>query len=422
MSESVSSETGDQKSPGRMAFFLIMATVFLDTMGFGLIIPVMPKLLTELTGEGLDQAALVGANLMVIYAVMQFIFAPVMGNLSDRFGRRRVIVACLLVFSLDYIVMGFAPTLIWLFIGRIIAGITGSTNSVANAYIADISSDENRAGNFGLLGMAWGLGFIMGPALGGLLAEFGTRAPFFAAAGITFATGIAALFFLPESLAVEKRRPFKVWRANPLGAILVMRQYPIIVWSGLALLFYFIAHDANPAIFSYYAMLKFDFTPADIGTVLAAVGICSIIISGFVVRKVVPIIGEPMAVYIGLFLAAIGFTWYAFATHGWELYAAIVPMCFMGLAMPALRSIMAAQVPEDAQGELQGAITSLMSLTFIVSPVIMSRLFHAYSAPDAPVYFPGAPYLLAGILMTMALVTVLILFRAFRVKAVAPAE
>ncbi|MGB1087363.1 MAG: MFS transporter [Alphaproteobacteria bacterium] len=252
MSETAAESRAPKTAPKRALFF-IMAVIFLDTVGFGIIAPVLPQLIADLNGSGISDAARIGGWLMVSYALVQFIFAPIIGNLSDRFGRRPVLLFSLLAFGIDYIFMGFAPTLMWLFVGRIIAGIAGGSYVTANAYIADISDDEVKARNFGYIGAAWGLGFIVGPMIGGILGgELGVRAPFFAAAGLVFATLIFGFFALPESLPPKDRRAFSWGRANTFGALLQIRHYPIVVGLLVAMFFYMIAHDANPSVWSYY--------------------------------------------------------------------------------------------------------------------------------------------------------------------------
>lgn len=388
----------------QLSIIFIFITVLIDVIGFGIIIPVMPSLMMELTGGALYNAAQMGGILMFTYAFMQFLFAPVLGNLSDHLGRRPVLLGSLVALGIDYLIMGFATTLVWLFVGRMLAGIAGATYSTANAFIADISSPEERTKNFGLVGAAFGLGFIVGPALGGLLAEFGTRVPFFAAAGLAFANAIYGFFILPESLASEKRRPFVWTRANPVGAVVQMRQYPIIMGLIGVIILYQVAHDANPATWSYAMMEKFEWSEGQVGLPLAAAGLAISIVQGGLIGPIVNRVGEKNAAYIGLFIGGIGFLGFASATQGWMIYAWILPWAFIGIAMPAIRGIMSQQVPDDAQGELQGALTSLVSATMIVSPLIMTQLFSYFSGPTAPIYFPGASFFAAGVLMFLALI------------------
>lgn len=388
----------------RNALTFVFITVLIDMIGFGIVIPVMPQLIVDLTGEAFGPAAVWGGRLLVAYAAMQFVFAPIIGNLSDRFGRRPVLLASLLAFGLDYIIMGMAPRLSWLFAGRIVAGIAGATHVTATAYIADVSSPEDRAKNFGLIGAAFGLGFIFGPVLGGFLGEYGPRVPFFAAGGLALCNLIYGFFVLPETLPPEKRRSFSVERANPFGAIRQMRHFPVVIGLFAVLFFYQIAHDANPSTWSYYTMLKFEWTTRDVGYSLGAVGLLFAFVQGVLIRAVIPRIGESRTVALGFLAMVLGFAGFAFATEGWMLYAFLVPFSLSGLANPALRGIMSNQVPADAQGELQGAIASLVSVTAIVAPWLMTELFGYFTSDSAPFYFPGIPFLLAALLMVVSLI------------------
>lgn len=399
------------RRPGRGAMFFILVTVFLDAVGLGIVIPVTPELIMELTGEGLSMAAVYGGWLVVAYAAMQFLFAPVIGNLSDRFGRRPVLLVSLLAFGLNYIIMGLAPTLVWLFVGRLAAGVAGATAVTANAYVADITPPEQRSRKFGLLGAAWGLGFVAGPVIGGLLGDYGARLPFFAAAGVTLLNAAYGFLILPETLAKEKRRPFSWKRANTLGAWRQMRRYPAIIGLLSAFLLYQIAHDANPSTWTYYTMLKFQWTEREVGFSMALIGLMVVLVMGGLTQLVIPRLGEVRAVYLGFGMGTAGFIGFAFATEGWMMYAWIVPWSLLGLAVPALRGIMVNQVPEDAQGELQGAITSLTGFTAIVAPFLMTQLFHLSTADPGGLYFPGAPFLTAALMLFGSVVLV---FRTMR--------
>lgn len=417
MSDTAAESRAPKVAPKRALFF-IMAVIFLDTVGFGIIAPVLPQLIANLNGSSISEAARIGGWLMVSYALVQFIFAPIIGNLSDRFGRRPVLLFSLLAFGIDYIFMGFAPTLFWLFVGRIIAGIAGGSYVTANAYIADISDDDVKARNFGYIGAAWGLGFIVGPMIGGILGgEIGVRAPFFAAAGLVFATLIFGFFVVPESLPQKDRRAFSWGRANTFGALLQIRHYPIVVGLLIAMFFYMIAHDANPSVWSYYTIEKFDWSPQMIGYSLGVVGICSVIINAGLVGPAVKYLGEANTALLGLALAATGFFIAGTAINGTVMMLAIFPICMMGLAGPAMRAIMSNAVPENAQGELQGATAAMMSLTMIIAPFIMTQLFAYYTAPGAPIYFPGVSYVLASVLMVVTFILCALLFRRVRAAA-----
>ena len=383
-----------------MAFVLI--TVMIDTIGFGIIIPVLPRLVMELTGEPISAAAGYGGVMLFAFAAAHFLFAPVMGNLSDRFGRRPILIISLAALGIDYLVMGFAPSIAWLFAGRVFAGLFGATFATANAYVTDVTEPDKRAQSFGLIGAAWGFGFIIGPVIGGFLGEIGPRVPFFVAAGLALSNVVYGLLVLPETLKEENRRPFDWRRANPLGALAHFRAYPLIIGLAAVIVLFQLAHDANPAIFTYYAIYKFGWTERDIGFALAFVGVTVIFSQTVLIRWTVKTFGEINSAYIGLIVAASGFAALGLATESWMAYAALVPMAFMGLAMPSIRSLMTARVPDNAQGELQGAIASLMGLTMIAAPLIMTQLFRSFTSADAPIDLPGAPYFLAALMMLMA--------------------
>ena len=393
----------------------VLITVLIDTIGFGMIAPVVPELIQELTGEGLSEAARYGGWLMFAFAGVQFFAAPLLGNLSDRVGRRPVLLVSLAALGLDYVLMGFAPTLGWLFAGRLISGAAGATFSTANAYVADVSGPEDRARNFGLISAAWGLGFILGPAFGGVLGAYGSRVPFFAAALLAGVNVLYGLFVIPESLPRERRRPFDPRRANPIGALAQVRKYPVVLGLLVVMVPYQMAHDANPATWAYYTMLKFGWTERTVGLSLSVVGVAIMGVNALLVAPAIARLGEVRAVVLGFSAMAFGFFVFAFATETWMMFAAIFPFALVGIAQPALRGMMANRVPADAQGELQGAIGSLMSLTMIVSPLIMTQLFGYFSSDAAPLYFPGASFFAAGVL---ALVALALFVRATRAHGV----
>ncbi|MCB0610431.1 MAG: TCR/Tet family MFS transporter [Lewinellaceae bacterium] len=391
------------KRPQGAALIFIFITVLVDVIGLGIIIPVLPGLIMELTGEGLSMASRYGGWLMFTYAIMQFLAAPVIGGLSDRYGRRPVLLASLFGFGIDYIILGFAPTITWLFIGRFMAGITGASFTTASAYIADVSPPEKRGQNFGLIGAAFGLGFIVGPVLGGLLGHFGPRVPFFAAAGLTLLNWLYGYFILPESLKPESRRPFSWKRANPLGSLMQVRKYPVIVGLIAVLVLTYIAGHATQSTWAYYTMEKFGWDEKAVGYSLGFVGLMVALVQGGLIRVAIPKLGEVRSVYLGLILYAIGFVGFAFASAGWMMYAIMVPFALSGLAGPALQGIMSNQVPANSQGELQGALTSLMSLTSVVGPPLMTNLFGYFTSENAPVFFPGAPFLAGAVFVLTAL-------------------
>lgn len=407
------------RKPGKHALLFIFLTVLLDIIGLGIIIPVMPELIMKLTHEGLSRAAVYGGWLMMLYALMQFFCAPIIGNLSDRFGRRPVLLFSLMAFSGDYLIMASAPTIAWLFVGRIFSGIAGATFTAANAYIADVSPPEKRAQNFGLVGAAFGLGFIIGPVVGGLLGQFGARVPFLAAASVAFINLIYGFFVLPETLTDARRRAFSLKRANPLGTFLQIRKYPAVVGLLGAMFLYQIAHDANPSIWSYYTMKKFDWTERQVGYSLGLVGLLIAIVQGGLTRKVIPYLGAKKVVYGGLVLFSVAFLSFSLAPKGWIILIALIPFALGSMAIPALKGIMSNRVADNSQGELQGAITSLISFTAVISPMMMTQLFGYFTSAEAPVYFPGAPFLAASFTSLAAvLVFAAVIRRAEKVQTV----
>ncbi len=384
------------------AIGFIFITLLLDVTGFGIIIPVIPKLISELIGGNLSQAATYGGWLMFSYAIVQFFFSPVIGNLSDRFGRRPVLLGSLLGFGIDFLITAFAPTIGWLFLGRTLAGVTGASMTTATAYIADVSAPEKRAQNFGLIGAAFGLGFIIGPVIGGVLGQYGSRIPFFAAAGLAFLNFLYGYFILPESLKPEDRRPFDWKRANPVGSLLHIKKYPVILGLVASLVLLYIAAHATQSTWTYFTMERFGWNEAMVGYSLGAVGLLVAIVQGGLIRVINPWLGQKRSVYAGLILYAIGFTLFAFASQGWMMFAFLVPYCLGGIAGPALQGIISGQVPSNEQGELQGALTSLVSLTTIVGPVLMTNLFAYFTGHNAPFYFPGAAFFTGAILTVIS--------------------
>jgi DHA1 family tetracycline resistance protein-like MFS transporter len=392
-----------QRSPGKHALAFIFITVLVDTIGFGVTLPVLPGLIMHMTGETVGQAAGDGGWLAFVFALMQFFCAPILGGLSDRFGRRPVLLFSLAAFGVDYFVMGFAPTLGWLFVGRALAGMAGASFTPAYAYVADISPPEKRAQNFGLMGAGFGVGFILGPALGGLLGELGPRAPFFAAAILALANFIYGFFVLPETLAPASRRAFDWKRANPLGTLVQLRKYPMVFGLCGAMFLWQLGHQSLPGTWAYYAIYKFGWSEAAVGASLAAVGIIMAISQAFLSRTLIPRLGERRATAIG-FAVAIGvYAAYAFATQGWMVYVAMIPWLIAALAYPSLNAIMSQQVPASAQGELQGGVASLYSLSSIAGPLMMTQLFGYFSSAAAPVHFPGAAFLCAALLTCASL-------------------
>ncbi|MBC8032663.1 MAG: TCR/Tet family MFS transporter [Chitinophagaceae bacterium] len=381
------------------ALAFIFLTLLIDVAGLGLILPVMPKLIEELIQGDVSTASQWSGILTFAYAVMQFLFSPVMGNLSDKYGRRPILLFSLLGFGVDYIFLSFAPTIGWLFVGRIIAGITGASFTTASAYIADVSTEKNRAQNFGLIGVAFGLGFIIGPVIGGLLGQFGSRIPFMVAAGLSLANATYGFFVLPESLSKDNRRAFEWKRANPFGAFTQLKKYPGIgKLIGCLILVYLAAH-AVQSNWTFFTIARFGWNETMNGISLGAFGLLVALVQGGLIRVVNPRIGNEKSVYIGLGFYTIGLLLFAFAAQSWMLFAFMIPYCLGGIAGPALQSIIAGYVPANEQGELQGALTSLMSLTSIVGPLVMTNTFALFTKPSAPIHFAGAPFLLGSLLM-----------------------
>lgn len=396
----------------------IFITVLVDVIGWGLIIPVMPTLIAQLKGIPVNEASKDGGWLIVVYATMQFVFAPVLGNLSDKYGRRAVLLFSLFGFGVDYIFVALAPTYGWLFVGRTISGITGASFTTASAYIADISTAETRAKNFGMLGAAFGLGFIIGPAIGGLLSGFGIRAPFYAAAVLTLLNWLYGYFILPESLPLENRRAFSWKRANPVGALLHLQKYPAISGLVIALVLVYIGGHAVQSNWSFFTIYQFKWTNAMVGISLSVVGVLIAIVQGGLIRIVNPKLGNEKSVYVGLALYAVGMFLFAFATQGWMMFLFLVPYCLGGIAGPALQAIISSHVPSNEQGELQGGLTSLMSLTSIIGPLVMTNLFYYFTKPGNPLHLPGAPFLLGGLLMLGSAVIAYVVLRREKEHAV----
>nr|MBU9936743.1 TCR/Tet family MFS transporter [Ferruginibacter sp.] len=344
----------------------IFITLLIDIIGFGIIIPVIPSLIAHLKNVDISTASKYGSLLMFSYAVVQFICAPILGNLSDKYGRRPVLLFSLFGFGINYLFMALAPTYGWLFLGRIIAGITGASMTTGAAYIADISTAENRAKNFGMIGAAFGLGFIIGPVIGGLLGGFGTRVPFYAAAVLALLNWTYGYFVLPESLQKEHRRSFEWKRANPVGSLLHLKKYPAISGLALAILFVYIAAHAIQSNWNYFTMYRFNWNERMVGLSLGVVGIMVATVQGGLIRVINPWLGNEKSIYTGLGIYAIGMLLFGLATQSWMMFVFLVPYCFGGISQPALQAVMSEHVPPNVQGELQGAITSLMSLAAII--------------------------------------------------------
>lgn len=389
----------------KAAMSFIFITLLIDIMGWGLIIPVMAPLIAELKGIPVNQASAYGAVLLSVFAITQFLFSPVIGNLSDRYGRRPVLLFSLLGFGIDYVVLALAPSYGWLFIGRVIAGITGASFTTASAYIADVSTDETtKAKNFGLIGAAFGLGFVLGPALGALLATWGIRAPFYAAAALCLLNCLYGYFLLPESLSKEHRRPFDWKRANPFGSLKFLTRHPEI--RGLAFSFFliYIGAQAVQGNWNFFTIYRFNWSEQMVGISLAVVGVLVGGVQAGLTRVVIPKIGNEKSIYLGLGLYTLGMILFAFATQSWMMFAFLVPYCLGGICGPSLQSVISGHVPPNQQGELQGALTSLMSLTTIIGPLIMNGTFAYFTSSKAPIHFPGIHFLIGAVCMLLGLI------------------
>jgi len=382
----------------------VLITIFLDMLGYGIILPVLPQLIGQLSGGSVAQAAVIGGYLVFAYSLMQFLFGPALGNLSDRFGRRPIILIALAGLTIDYTIMGLANSMVLIFIGHTIAGISGASVATATAYIADITPKDKRAHRFGLIGAAIGMGFIFGPVVGGLLGELGPRWPFYAAAALAGANLLFGFFVLPESLGKDKRRPFDIRRANPFGVLLSLSKNPVVLWLMGSLGLFVLASQSFPSVWNFFTIEVLNFSSAQIGIALGAFGIGFALSQALLIGIVTKRIGEWSTVLLGMLAAAIAFTGTAFIHSELPLYGFLVFGSLAGLAGPAINSLMSRQVADDAQGELQGAINATNSLAAILGPLLATQLFSYFTQAEkgAPGYFPGAPFLGAGILVVVA--------------------
>lgn len=392
----------------RLPIIFILLTVMIDAIGIGLIIPVMPDLIQELGGGTLSQAAIWGGILSTTFAVMQFLFGPVIGGLSDRFGRRPVLLLALTVMALDYVLMAVAGAMWLLLVGRVIGGITAATQSTASAYIADISTPQERAARFGLVGAAFGAGFVLGPITGGLLAEYGTRAPFWLAAGLASANAAFGWFVLTETVTDANRRAFNWRRANPLGALRSLGRLPGVTQLLFVYFLYHVGFAVYPAVWSYFGKERFDWSPATIGLSLALFGIAMALVQGGLIRPFLKYLGERGTVIIGQCFSIIALVSIAAISSGFWVLVLTPFAALGGIIPPALQGIMSARVADDAQGELQGALTSASALAMMLSPLVMTYTFAQFTDTQAPIYLPGAPFLLAAALSVLGLAVVLV--------------
>ncbi len=394
--------------PGaRAGIAFILVTLFLDILGIGIIIPVLPGLVASFTGGDASSAAPWYAALAAVYAGMQFLFAPLIGALSDRFGRRKVILASLTAFGASYLILAVAPSLAWLFVGRIVAGITGATITAANAYIADVSTPKTRARNFGFVGVAFGLGFIFGPAIGGLLGGIGLRVPFYAAAFVALLGALYGLFVLPESLPPENRRAFSWRRADPFRALLGLRAYPLVAGLAFAFLFFSLAQRGLETVFVLYTDYRYGWGPRENGLALALVGVMAAVVQGGLVRPLVARVGERRTIVAGLTVSMLGFVGYGLASKGWILLVVIAVASLGAVAGPAIQGLIAGTVSATEQGSVQGTLTSMLSLTSVVAPLVAGGLFGMFSGERSIVELPGMPFFAGAVFLVVALALVI---------------
>lgn len=392
----------------------IFITLLLDILGIGLVVPLMPRMVEQFTGGGPANAALFYGVFAALYAVMQFLFSPLLGNLSDRFGRRPVLLLSLVGAGLAYLGMGWAPSLVWLFVARALGGITGASIGTATAYLADVSPPEKRAQSFALVGVAFGLGFILGPAMGGILGQYQLTLPFFVASALAFANALYGLFILPESLPPERRRAFSLRRANPLGTLRALSPHPMVLALCVPLALSLIAQRGVENVWALYTEYRFAWEPRQIGLSLALVGLGTALAQGMLTRRVIPRFGERRTLVVSLGFGAAGMLVFGLAQRPVVVLAAIVLTSLGSLAGPSLQALLSQSVPAEEQGLLQGGLTSLQSLVHIIAPLLMTNLFGAFAGEEATLYLPGMPFLVSAALMVIALITAQALFRRHR--------
>ncbi len=388
----------------KTALLFIFITILVDVIGIGIILPIIPEFIMQLTGEGNHIAVIYGMWLTTAFAGMQFLFSPVLGEISDQFGRKPILLLALLGLSIDYMIHAWAPTILWLFVGRFLAGITGASFTVASAYIADISTNEEKAKNFGLIGAAFGLGFIIGPGIGGFFGEIDIRLPFYIAAGLTFANFLFGWFFVPESLTLENRRPIDLMKMIPGVSLVALKRYKGVLLLIAAFFLANLAGQALPSTWSYFAIERFDWNPKQIGLSLVVVGLLVAIVQGFLVGKAVKRFGKQKVVGFGFLLWTLGMFLFSIASEPWMLYAFLVPYALGGVAGPTVQGIISNQVSEKEQGNLQGSITALVSVTAILGQLIFSPVFYYFVRPQGNPYFPGAAYALAALFLLVAFI------------------
>ena len=390
--------------PKKTALLFIFITILVDVIGIGIILPIIPDFIMELTGEGVDKAIIYGMWLTTAFAGMQFLFSPVLGEISDQYGRKPILLLSLLGLSIDYLIHAWAPTIMWLFVGRFLAGITGASFTVASAYIADISTKEEKAKNFGLIGAAFGLGFIIGPGLGGFFGEIDIRLPFYIAAGLTFANFLFGWFFVPESLTKENRRQLQLKKMIPGVSLFALRNYKGVLVLILAFFLANLAGQALPSVWSYYTIELFAWSPKQIGFSLVVVGLLVAFVQGFLVGVVVKKFGKRKVVSFGFLLWTVGMFLFSQVDEPWMLYAFLIPYALGGVAGPTVQGIISNQVSEKVQGNLQGSITSLVSITAILGQLVFAPVFYYFIRQGSVIYFPGASYALAAVFLLIAFI------------------
>jgi DHA1 family tetracycline resistance protein-like MFS transporter len=386
------------------ALVFIFITIVVDVLALGIIIPVLPKLVEDFLRGDTARAAEFFGLFGTVWALMQFIFSPVLGALSDRYGRRPVILISCFGLGLDYILMALAPTLWWLFAGRVISGITAASYPTAGAYIADVTPPEKRAAGFGMIGAAWGVGFVMGPALGGLLGEVNPRLPFWVAAGLTLLNALYGLFVLPESLAPENRKAFSLRRANPVGSLVLLRSHPELLGLSLVNFTYMLAHQVLPSVFVLYTSFRYGWSERATGLSLAFIGVFNIVVQAGLVKRIVARFGERRALFAGLLCGCAGYAIYGLAPVGIAFLSAMPVFAFMGLVGPSAQGLMTRRVGPSEQGQLQGANSSIIGITGLIGPGLFTLTFASFIGSHRDWRLPGAPFLLAALLMVIAMV------------------
>ena len=406
-----------QPAPGRAAFAFVLVTVLLDMLALGVMVPVLPKLVVEFMGGDIASAATITGYFGFAWAAMQFVFSPVLGALSDRFGRRPVIILSNVGMGLDYVVMALAPSLWWLFLGRLLSGVSAATSATAGAYITDVTPPDKRAAKFGMMGAAFGFGFIIGPAVGGFLGGIDLRLPFWVAAGLSFANALYGFFVLPESLPRERRAPFHWRMANPVGSLQLLRAKPVLIGLAAAVFLERVAHDSLPRVFVLYTDYRYQWSAATVGLALAAVGVAQMIVSAGMVGASVKRFGERQTLRVGLLFGLAGFVLYGLAPSGLWFMAGVPLVALGGLSGPAMQGLMTREIGPSDQGKLQGALASIQGVAGLIGPLLFTQIFAAAIRTDGPFHLPGAPYLLSAVLVVVALFTAM---RATRARAPVP--